>query len=211
MAFSQQLSERVVYLLMERLRRVWQVLNIEREASALGTQDGAVSEKMRDRSGVESGRHDKEAECGPGALQPLEQSQGKVGVEMALVKLIEHDHIDTSEVGISGQAASQNALGDKVEPGMGARYIFEANLITDGVADLFAEFPRHATRGQTGGDAARLKHQDLSGDRRQQGRRDTGRFARAGRRFEDQSRIPLERGKDLRDKGVHGKGVCSAH
>jgi len=165
-AFAQQLSERVVYLLMERLRRVRQMLHIESEASALGTQDGAVVEKMRDRSGVERGGHHYNAEFGSGALKPLEQGEGKVGVEVALVKLIEHDHIDTCEIGVGGQAASQNTLGHKVEPRVGARDIFEADLITDGVTDLFVEFPRHATRGQTGGDTAGFKDQDLSCDRR---------------------------------------------
>jgi hypothetical protein len=187
------------------------VLHIESEASALGTQDETVAEKMRDWGGVEGGGHDHNAECGPGALKTLEQGQGQIGVEVTLVKLIKHDHIDTDEVGVSGQAASQDTLGHKVQPRMGTGYIFETHLIPDGVADFFAELPRHATRSQTGGNAARLKDQDMSGDRRQEGRRDTGGFARSRRCFEDQSRIPLERGKDLRDKGIHGKGVCSAH
>ena len=46
----------------------------------------------------------------------------------------------------------------------GPIFFFEANLVANGFANVFADFPCDATRGHAGGDVARFQHNDFAAD-----------------------------------------------
>ena len=85
------------------------------------------------------------------------------------------------------QAASKDALGDHLDTGIGADLAVEANTVTYGFADLFAQFTGQPLSGCAGSKTPGFEHQDLlPGQPRlvEQGQRNTGGFTGAGRRFE---------------------------
>jgi len=65
---------------------------------------------------------------------------------------------------IGDQTSRENAFSEKSKPSARTRDLFEANLIADRFAKLFAKFVRHAASRQSRGQTARLQHQHLSGD-----------------------------------------------
>ena len=112
---AQELLDGGADLDVERLGRVGKVADGEREDAAFGAKDGTVAEVAGDRRGVEGGGHDDDAERGALLLQALEQGEGEVALEVALVELVEDDGVDAVEGGIGEQAAGEDAVGDEAE------------------------------------------------------------------------------------------------
>ena len=100
------------------------------------------------------------------ALQPVQQRDREIGLQMALMKLVQHHRIHACQQWIGDQTACENAFGDKSKPGFGARDLFEANLIADRFSQLLTQFLCHAASRQSRGQPARLQHQYLSGYQR---------------------------------------------
>ncbi len=60
--------------------------------ATFGADARAVAEVARDRVGVERGGHDDESQVGARSLlQPSEQREREIGLQVALVELVEHD------------------------------------------------------------------------------------------------------------------------
>ncbi len=95
-------------------------------------------------------------------LETLEQGEGEIAFEMALVELIEDDGVDALERGIGDEAAGEDAFGHEAQAGVGAGALFEADLVPDGFADDFAKLRGDPARGHAGGDAARFEDEDLA-------------------------------------------------
>jgi hypothetical protein len=89
------------------------MLDNEFEQPSLGTQYWTAIQISRHRSGIERSRHHYDPQIGPRSLQPLQQSQREVTVQVSLVELIQDNCIDAFEAGIRKQSPRQNALGDK--------------------------------------------------------------------------------------------------
>ena len=78
LAMLQQQLKGFVHLRFQRLWGVGQMANGELELPPFRTQDGAAVKVLRHVSGVESCRHDHDAEIRPCLLQAFEQRQRQI-------------------------------------------------------------------------------------------------------------------------------------
>ena len=86
-------------LLLQGRGGVWGVFDLERILASGRAQYARAVEVSGDRSRVERGRHDHQAEIRPPlrALQAAEESEGEVAFEVALVEFVEDDGADAVE------------------------------------------------------------------------------------------------------------------
>src|SRR5712672_3646359 len=99
--------------------------------------DRTSVEKRRHRSRLERRRHDDDPEISPRAPGLARQRDRKIGVDAALVKLVEDDGGEVRQQRIALQARGEDAFGYDEQPRVGA----EAALESDLPADLAAERP----------------------------------------------------------------------
>ena len=91
-----------------------------------------------------------------------QKRQREVGLQRALVHLVEDHAGHAVQAGIGLQAADQQALGDHLDAGGGGDGAVEPGAVADGVADRLAAQRRHARRRGAGGQPARLQHDDAA-------------------------------------------------
>ena len=191
-AFAEQALQRRRPLAPRAVGRGRRVGDVEVVEAALGSQDGAAAEERGDRRGFQGGRHDHQAQVGAGGpLQASQQRQGEVAFEVALVELVEDDHVDAAQVRVRQQPPRQHAFGEEAQPRARAGDLLEAHLVADGLAHPLAQLGGYAAGGQARGQPPRFEHQHLAGAESEQGGRDAGGFPCAGRRFENQ--VPASR------------------
>ena len=119
-------------------------------AAARG-EDRAGREILRESVGLERGRHDDQLQVGaPRFLQLQSARERDVAVEMALVEFIEKNRRDAGQLGILEQLAQENSFGDEADAGLFRGDFFEANLVTDLVAEPAAPFERDAAGRASG-------------------------------------------------------------
>lgn len=139
-------------------------------------------------------------------LKAFQEGECEIGLEMALMKLVEDDCVDSLEARVGQQAAGKDAFGHEAKTGARRGDIFKPDLVADGLANGFAELLGRAAGGETGGNAAGFKDQDLSRKEGKEGGGDAGGLAGAGRGLEDDIGGMAERGEDLGKKGVDREG-----
>ena len=108
------------------------------------------------------------------------------------MKLVEDHHRDAFERGVALQPAREDPFRHDLDARALAGARFQPRAKADGLADGFAEHLRHARRDGARREAARLEHDDLARAQRllgQQRKRHAGRFAGAGRRLQDHTRV----------------------
>ncbi len=130
---------------------------------------------------------------------------------MPLVEFVENDSADALEIGIGEKLSREDSLGEEAETRLGACDFFEADLISDGLAEALSEFRSYAAGGHARGDATRFEDQHLSFNGIQQSRWNAGSLAGTGRSFEYETRVALERVQNLRQNGVNGQSRSLAH
>ena len=173
------------------------------EEPAFGRDRGAIIEEAADGRRVERGGHDDDAKVGTrGLLEAAEEREGEVGFEVALVEFVENNGGDAAEGWVGDEAAGENAFGEETQARFRTGDLFEANLVADGFAGLFAHFESHAARGHAGGDAAGLEDENLAGQL-EKGSRDACGFACAGGGFKDEAGVVMEGFEDFGDKSVY--------
>ncbi len=124
----------------------------------------AVAHEPGEGGAVQRGGHGQQAQFGAqGALEVQAQGEGEVGVEVALMRLVEQHRRHAVEDGVRLQAAHQQALGDHLD----ARALGHQPIQPGGEADraarrALAQHIGHAPRGGAGGDAAGFQHQDAA-------------------------------------------------
>ena len=130
-------------------------------------------------------------------LRVERQRQAEVGVERALVELVEQDACDSFKRRIVEDHAREHALGDNLDAGALRYQALQPHAQADRLADLLAERRRHARRGGAGGETTRLKQDEAPAPRprfvEKRERRARG-LARAGRSDENGVRTRGERG-----------------
>ena len=75
---------------------------------------------------------------------------------------VQDDRGNAVQAGVGLQAADQQALGHHLDPGVGRDRGVQPGAEPDGAAERFAQQRGHARGGGTGGEPARLQHQDLA-------------------------------------------------
>ena len=176
------------------------------EGAPLALDQRRVAQERAHPRAVERRRHDEKAQVlAQRALRVESQREPEIGVERALVELVEQHRRDALERGIVEDHAGEHALGDDLDPRPRRDEALQAHTQADGLADLFAERRGHARRGGARGEAARLEDDELfrPGPRLLEEReRDARRLARAGRGDQHGARMCGERGAKRRQRVV---------
>ena len=162
----------------------WEMSTGKRAARA--ADDRRIAQELRHRLGVERrGHHDDHQVLAHGLPHLAEQRDRQVGVQAALVELVEHDAADAFEERVVEQLPREHALGHDAQACRGGDLALEADVVADLAAELSSRSPRRsALRRGPGGDAARLEQHEIRMLGRQQlclhdRRRHARRLARA--------------------------------
>ncbi len=143
------------------------------------------------------------------------QRQGEIGVEAALVELVEDHQAYAGQFRVGLQAPRQQALGDDLDACRGRDPAVEADLVAHRLADLLAQQPGHAGGAGAGGDAPWLQHHDALARQPgfvEQGQRHEGGLARAGRRGQHRLAGLRQRRAQARQCFRYGQvGECGLH
>jgi hypothetical protein len=91
-------------------------------------------------------------------LHTAHYREREVGVQAALVVLVEDHAAHSFEQRVLLEPAHEDALGDEQHAGPAAVHAFEANLVADFLAELEALLFRHAPGRRERGDSSRLEH-----------------------------------------------------
>ena len=119
--------------------------------------DRTAAEKRGHGRGVERRRHDDDPEVVAGAPGLLRKRDGEIGVNAALVELVEHDGPEIREQRILLQPRRQHAFGRDEQLRSRTESALEADLPADLLADRPPAFRRDALRDGARGHAARLQ------------------------------------------------------
>ena len=183
----------------------------KREEPSLGSEDGAVSEILRDGRGIERGGHDEDAQLGTRALKALQEGEREVGVEMSLVEFVEDNCVDALEGRVGEETAGEYALCNETQACAGADLFFKADLIADGCADFFTELRSDSAGGETSGDATWFEDNNCAAEEGEESWWNAGRLPCSGRRLDDKIGRALQGREDLRQNRVHRKCGLSTH
>ena len=116
-----------------------------------------MSERTRAPSSVRE--HDDKPQVLAQALLRIERERkAEIGVERALVELVEHDRRDPLKRGIVEDLPREHALGDGLDARALRDLALQPDPKADRLADLFVQGRGHAGCGGAGGETARLEH-----------------------------------------------------
>src|SRR5688572_26613680 len=102
------------------------MLDLDWEKPPFTREPRAVAQVRRDRTRLERGAHHEEPEVGPSrSFQSKQERQQKIGLEVSLVELVEHDRADALELRILEQAPEQDAFRDVAHARPPARNVLE--------------------------------------------------------------------------------------
>ena len=112
---------------------------------------------------VQRRRHAEQAQIrAQGGLDLQAQGQAQIGVERALVELVENHQPVGLQRRVSLQAAGEQALGHHLDPGAGSEAAVEAHGVAHRAAYGLAQEFGHARRRRPRRQPARLQHQDAA-------------------------------------------------
>ena len=140
------------------------------------------------------------------------ERQTEVGVERALMELVEHNGGDARESGIVEDKPGEYALGHDFDPRRPRDFGGEPNAVADGRADRLAQGRRHAGGRGAGGESARSEHENLlpcrPGFAREHERHPSG-LAGTRRRDQNRSIVRAQSAGQLRQRGIDRKRLCT--
>ena len=137
----------------------------------------AAVEKRRHRLRLQRRRHHDDAQVVARAPGLTREREREIGVDAALVKLVEHDRREVAEQRIALQAGGQDAFGDDEQPRVRAEAALEPDLPADLAAKGPAALACDPRRDRARRDPPRLQQDHPAVG--QQRRRHTGRLAGA--------------------------------
>ena len=159
--------------------------------------------------GSQRRRHHQDAQVVPPGLAHLrQQRQREVGVERALVELVEHHDVHVLQEGVVLEAAREQPLREHLDARVRGGPILEA----DAVADLMPEAPAllrsDASRRRSGSHPAGLEQGDATRRRQPRGQqcgRHPGGLARARGSDQHRSSVLAQGGDDIGEHGIDGE------
>ena len=93
-----------------------EITRLDRERAAFAFDDGSIAEKLRDPRAVQRRRHRQDAQVIPQAALAVERERKpQIGIERALVELVEQHRADAGKLGIIKDHAGKDALGDDLD------------------------------------------------------------------------------------------------
>ena len=164
------------------------ILDVDRISPAIRRQSLRITHPAGDTFGVERGGHGDQHQVGPpGLLELSRQRQRHVGMQVALVELVENDRPDALELRVGSHLPKQQGFGDELDARLGGLDALEPDLVTDFAAQLDAALLGNTRCQETGGDAAGLEDDDLPLHQAevQEHLGNPGRLTRTGRRTEN--------------------------
>jgi hypothetical protein len=196
---------------LKGLRGVRQMPDRQRKPLSLRSKDRTTFKVSSYRRRIERGRHHDNPNLPSRALEPLQEYQRKITVQVSLVELVENDRIDSPEGWICKQTAGQNALRDKSQSRAWSGLLFETDLIADRSSNLFAQLPCDPSCRHARCDPAWLERNNFAANETENGRWDAGGLSRARWRFDDKVGSTLQGGKYLRQNRIYRKCWLSTH
>ena len=136
-------------------------------------------------------------------LEPPQQRECEIGVQVPFVKLVENYRADASQLRIGSRRRVKHALSQKAKPGLRSSNVLEAHLVAHRGSDALAELLSDAPRGHAGCDPSGLQNEDSPVLK--QRRRNARGFARSRRRLDDKIPAGTELGYNLRKAGIYGQ------
>ena len=109
------------------------------KGAALAFDQRRVSQERAHARAVERRRHDEKAQVlAQGPLRVEREGETEIGVERALVELVEQNGRDAFERGIIEDLPGEHALGHDLDAGAFRHEAFKPHAQADRLADLFA-------------------------------------------------------------------------
>ena len=93
----------------------------DREGAAEAFDDRGIVEQAGDAGAVDGGGHDEDAQIGAQGGGVEGQGEAEIAVEAAFVEFVEQHGGDAGQFGIVEQHAGEDAFGDDLDAGAGAR------------------------------------------------------------------------------------------
>ena len=197
-------------LLDARARVPAKVARGDRISAALAFDQRSVAKEGANASAVERRRHHQNAQVFTQAgLRVERQREAEIGVERALVELIEHDRADALERRVVEDHAGEDALRHDLDACLGRGEALEPHPKADRLADPLAQGCGHARGRGAGGEPARLEQQQALGPGPglvEKGERRARRLAGPRRGDEHGARACAERGLEGPERAVDREG-----
>jgi hypothetical protein len=122
---------------------------------------GALS-RLRELGHIQRGRHHHNAQVRTqGMLRLPAQGHGHIGMDAALMKLVEDHDAYTCERAVAVDHAGKDAFGHDLDAGLLRNAVLEADAVADGLAYLLAQQLRQSFGNGFGRQAPGLQHDDL--------------------------------------------------
>ncbi len=179
-----------------------------------GRRHDGRCEQLGQARDVEGRRGRDQAEVLAQQLTGLQrEGEDEVGVELALVHLVEQEDRDPGQLGVAQQPAQQQARRHDLDAGARPDAPVAADGVPDRAADRFAEQRGHPGGRGPGCHAAGFGDDDAArdtaaGSLRRQRQGDERRLAGAGRRLQDRGPVRLQGGEELGDDGADRQRVA---
>ena len=191
---------------------------LDGKGAAFARDHRRVAHEARDARAVERRRHgDKAQILAQAALRVERQRKAEIGVERALVELVEEHGGDASEFRVVEDHAGENALSHDLDARLDGDFGLEPHAQTDRLADVFLQRRGEPLRRGAGGEASWFEQDQpaiAAPGRVEQSQRHARGLARAGRRDEHEIGLLAKRSvqlwQDVVDRQAIGKGANQA-
>ena len=112
---------------------------------------------------IDCGRHYHNLQVGAYYLLSLSgEGKSKVGINAALMKLVEYHHAHSLECGVVHEHSCEDTLRQHFNPRLLRYFVLKSNPVAHSLSHLFAKHLRHALGYLSCGESARFKHEDFS-------------------------------------------------
>jgi len=139
------------------------ISHFQRVQAAWHVHHGTGVQERGDRPAVKRRRHDEDPQIVAREPRLLRERDGEIGVNAALMKLVEHDGAKRGEQRILLQTRRQHAFGRDEEPGSRPEPPLVSNVPADLLANAPATLGRDALRDRPSGHAPRLQENQRPG------------------------------------------------
>ncbi len=199
-----------------RARVAPEIARLDRKGAAGPFDHRRIAKELADACAVERCRHDQELELrSQGLLHVAGKRQAEVGVERALMELVEQNSRDARKRGIVENEPREDAFGHDFDARRRGDFGAETDAVADARADRLTECCRHARGRSPCGEPARLEHDEFlsRGPRlRRQHQRNPRRLAGAWRGHQHRGRLSAQRSCEFRQCRIDRKRlVARAH